>query len=356
MLNILIVYAVEEERVHVQMPHCKIHYCRTGVGKVNAALAAEHAIMSHKPDVVINIGTAGTIHYSIGSIHLCNRFVDRDMEKLKDFGVAYEEDFGVEVEKSNFFKNWNFDSICNTGDTFLTSPDGTGDVFDMESFAVARVCKAHDIPFVGVKCVTDVIGQNSIKHWEDKLAEAQAALQNYIDNNPLSISQDYISGNIKRLIKELNLKQHPEGGWYNEVYRSEMLIKKDQLNESFSGSRNVLTSIYYLLNNDQFSAFHKIKSPETWYFHEGMPLIIHLIDPEGGYKHIELSNRLNGKLQYTVEPNTWFAVQIKEEYGYTLTSCAVAPGFDFDDFEMGKKAELISLFPQHHDIISRLAL
>ena len=143
MLNILVVYAVEEERVYLQMAECKFHYCRTGVGKVAAAMAVEQALNFHKPDAVINIGTAGTESYEIGSIHLCKRFVDRDMEKLKDFGVAFEEDFTDEVANCDFFKSWNFDSICNTGDTFLTSTDGTGDVFDMESFAVARVCKAH---------------------------------------------------------------------------------------------------------------------------------------------------------------------------------------------------------------------
>ena len=355
MLNILIVYAVEEERVNVQMPYCKIHYCRTGVGKVNAALAAEHAINIHKPDAVVNIGTAGTVDYEIGSVHLCKRFVDRDMEKLRDFGVAFEEDFTEAVEKCGFFKDWDFDSICNTGDTFLTSADGTGDVFDMESFAVARVCKAHGIPFVGVKCVTDIIGRNSIGHWEEKLAEAQAVLQNFVDNNPLYVPANFISQRTQSIIRELNLKEHPEGGWYQEVYRSEMILGQAGLGNGFSGDRNSLTSIYYLLSNDRFSAFHKIKSPETWYFHEGMPLVIHTIDPKGNYKHVELSNHLSGKRQCTVEPNTWFAVQIKEGYGYSLVSCAVAPGFDFEDFEMGNKQELKSLFPNHSDIISKLS-
>ncbi|MGQ1787385.1 MULTISPECIES: cupin domain-containing protein [unclassified Saccharicrinis] len=355
MLNVLIVYAVEEERVHVDMPHCKFHYCRTGVGKVNAAIAVERGIAIHNPDVVINIGTAGTVNYKIGSVHLCKRFVDRDMEKLSHFGVSFEEDFTDEVEKCGFFNSWLFDSVCNTGDTFLTSADGTGDIFDMESFAVARVCRMHNLPFVGVKCVTDVIGQNSIKHWEEKLAEAQAILQNFVDNNHLSVSEYHISNEAQQHIDHLKLERHPEGGWFKEVYRSSMVIPNNGLNDSFEGDRNALTSIYYLLANEQYSAFHRIKSPETWYFHQGMPLIIHTINNNGHYKHIELSDHMNGRLQYTVEPGAWFAAEIKEGYGYSLVSCAVAPGFDFADFEMGEANTLQAKFPNHKKIVERLS-
>ncbi|WP_027472741.1 5'-methylthioadenosine/S-adenosylhomocysteine nucleosidase family protein [Saccharicrinis fermentans] len=185
MIHILIAYAVEEERVHIQIPGCSIHYCCTGVGKVAAALAVERAIQTHKPHIVLNIGTAGTVKHALGSIHLCNKFVDRDMEKLSDFGVPYQEDFSDLIEECGYFHDWTFDSICNTGDTFLTSADGTGDVFDMESFAIARACRIHHIPFAGIKCVTDIIGQNSIKHWEDKLAEAQNTLQHFMDHHTI---------------------------------------------------------------------------------------------------------------------------------------------------------------------------
>ena len=164
----------------------------------------------------------------------------------------------------------------------------------------------------------------------------------------------FLSEKPKCLIKNLKLIEHPEGGWYKEVYRSSLSLNTESMNRQFSGERNALTSIYYLLANNQFSAFHKIKSPEVWYFHEGMPLIIHMINAQGNYSHVELSNSLNGKLQCTVEPNTWFAAEIKEGCGYTLVSCAVAPGFDFEDFELGKQDVLIGQFPQYKDIILKL--
>ncbi|SMO82874.1 Predicted sugar epimerase, cupin superfamily [Saccharicrinis carchari] len=356
MLNVLIVYAVQEERVQLTMPRCKFHYCRTGVGKVAAAIAVEQAIATHQPDVVINIGTAGAIHYKIGSVHLCQKFVDRDMEKLNNFGVPFEEDFTDEVRKCGFFKNWVFESVCNTGDTFLTTADGTGDVFDMESFAVARVCRMNNVPFVGVKCVTDIIGQNSIQHWEEKLAEAQAILQQFVNDNPLLVPDDHITREARQIIHQLKMNKHPEGGWFKEVYKSDIVLKKEGLPGTFDSDRSALTSIYYLLAGERFSAFHKIKSPEVWYFHRGMPLIIHMIDPKGCYSHVELSERINGHLQYTVEPHTWFAAEVKEGLGYSLVSCAVAPGFDFADFELGQTKKLLALFPMHKELISRFSI
>ncbi len=354
MLNVLIVYAVEEERVQVDMPNCNFHYCKTGVGKVAASIAVSRAIDIHKPDVVLNIGTAGSVEYEIGSVHICCKFIDRDMEKLQNFGVPFYVDFSDEVQRTGLFKDWEFDSICNSGDTFLTSADGTGDVFEMESFAVAGLCEAHQIPFVAVKCVTDIIGQNSIQHWEEKLGEAQSILQKFVNENTLTVSADYIGRVATSLIKDLGLKSHPEGGWYKEVYRSEMKIMAKGLPSYFSDDRIALTSIYYLLCDQQISKFHRIKSPESWYFHKGMPLIIHEININGNYKKTELSASANGCLQYTVEANSWFAAEIKGKSGYALVGCAVAPGFEFADFEIANREELLNKYAEHHTIIERL--
>ncbi len=353
MLNILIVYAVKEERVQLSMPNCRFKYCRTGVGKVASALAVEAAFEAFHPDVVLNIGTAGTVVHSIGSIHLCQKFVDRDMEKLKAFGVECEVDFSSQLENLGWFRHWKFDSVCNTGDTFLTESDGSGDVFDMESFAVAQVCKRHHVPFVGIKCVTDIIGQNSIKHWEEKLAEAQSLLQKFVDSHYIDVPNQYYGKQAHQLISELQLTEHPEGGWFREVYRSEMILSKDGLPNAFGADRNALTSIYYMLANEQYSAFHKIKSPEVWYYHKGMPLTIHMIDEEGTYSKVELSGEKDGLLQYTVQPGVWFAACLEGEFGYSLVSCAVAPGFDFVDFKMATADELLSLAPSHETLIRK---
>lgn len=350
MLNVLIVYAVEEEKVHLSMPNCKFHYCRTGVGKVSAAIAVEKSIDKFKPEMVLNIGTAGSVDFPIGSIHLCQKFIDRDMEKLQVFGVPYLEDFTTEVNDLPFFNNWKFDSVCNTGDTFLTKVDGTGDIFDMESFAVARVCRKHQIPFIGIKYVTDKIGDNSVKHWEEKLAEAQAGLQKYMGEHILEVPSDYVSKEVQNIIGLYQMEKHPEGGWYKEVYRSGIrVLAKENEND-----RSALTSIYYMLVDSDFSSFHRIKSPEIWYHHKGMPIIIHEITSDGQYHDIELSQE-SGILQYTVEAGSWFAAEVKKQYGYSLVSCAVAPGFEFEDFELADKKMLQYAFPKYVDVINRLS-
>ncbi|MBN2166148.1 MAG: cupin domain-containing protein [Marinilabiliaceae bacterium] len=349
MLNVLIVYAVKEELIELSMPNCRFNYCCTGVGKVSAALAAEKSIVMFKPDIVLNIGTAGSVNFPVGTIHLCRKYIDRDMEKLHKFGVPYQEDFTAEIEALPFFKGWNFDSICNTGDSFLTKADGTGDIFDMESFAVARVCRKHKIPFVGIKYVTDIIGQNSVKHWEEKLAEAQAGLQMFMDAHTLNVPGNYINERARKLIDSYQLIRHVEGGWYREMFRSDILVSSDEL-----CNKSALTSIYFLLVNRDKSVFHRIKSPEIWYFHEGMPIIIHEISFDGSYNKVELSNSDEGVLQHTVKEGTWFAADLKDSYGYGFVSCAVAPGFDFEDFEIASTETLLNDFPQHKTVIHRL--
>ncbi|TLX77200.1 cupin domain-containing protein [Labilibacter sediminis] len=158
----------------------------------------------------------------------------------------------------------------------------------------------------------------------------------------------------KEIVNHLQLQEHPEGGWYKEVYRSDMVLNQKALPHTFTADKSALTSIYYLLANAQYSAFHKIKSPEVWFFHKGMPLVIHMISEKGTYSKVELSDKAQGHLQYTVEPNTWFAAEIKGQYGYSLVSCAVAPGFDFSDFTLAQSTDLRSEYSEHVEIIERL--
>ncbi|MFT3738563.1 MAG: hypothetical protein QM786_07375 [Breznakibacter sp.] len=181
---VLICYAVDREHVVFDCPHLKLKYCKTGVGKVEAALSVMEAIRLHNPVLVVNVATAGTVLHEVGSIHLCTRFVDRDMEKLTAFGVPCHEDFSNEPQLD--LGGLVPTSVCNTGDTFMTEGGGTGDVFDMEAFAIARVCRLAEIPFVAVKYATDVIGQNSVKHWVDKLADAREGLKAYMENEFLA--------------------------------------------------------------------------------------------------------------------------------------------------------------------------
>src|ERR1700761_9638603 len=137
-------------------------------------------------------------------------------------------------------------------------------------------------------------------------------------------------------ISRLNLQPHPEGGYYREVFRSNNAVMRAGANETHSAC----TSIYYLLETEDFSGFHRIASDELWYFHKGKPLLIHCIDEDGGYTKFELSDKPSGNLSVTVQAGLWFAAEISLKHEFTLVSCNVSPGFEFSEFEMADKKTL----------------
>lgn len=157
-------------------------------------------------------------------------------------------------------------------------------------------------------------------------------------------------------IKHLQLTGHMEGGYYGEVYRSSLLFAKDNLPKIFSGSRHASTHIYFLLQKDQFSAFHRIRSDELWHFYAGGPLIVYEIEEDGKMKEHVLGNdpRSGQSLFCVINAGNWFASKIKEGGEYALVGCTVSPGFDFADFEMAKKEELLIKYLQHKDVIDQL--
>ncbi|MBD3747939.1 MAG: cupin domain-containing protein [Sphingobacteriales bacterium] len=157
---------------------------------------------------------------------------------------------------------------------------------------------------------------------------------------------------VDYLIKKLEMLPHPEGGFYKETYRSADFIPNSDGNQ-----RNVSTAIYFLLEKENKSHFHRIKSDEHWFHHIGEPLEILSIQ-NGELVSIFLGNDLaNGEvLQATIPANTWFASRMKNYEGFGLVSCTVAPGFDFADFEMAKKEELLKEFPDLTNIILEMSL
>lgn len=158
-------------------------------------------------------------------------------------------------------------------------------------------------------------------------------------------------------ITKLDLKSHPEGGYYKEVFRSEGKIPKACSHNRFGGDRSYVTSVYFLLSHDDFSAFHQLKQDEIWSFHYGSPICVHTIDLDGTYTKYKVGlNIENGEtLQCMVKAGQWFCSNIEEENGYAVVGCVVAPGFDFADFELGHTKELLKKFPQHREIIENFS-
>jgi predicted cupin superfamily sugar epimerase len=154
---------------------------------------------------------------------------------------------------------------------------------------------------------------------------------------------------VKELIHKLQLMVHPEGGFYRETYRSNksIITGKAQV-------RNISTAIYYLLQNEDKSHFHRIQSDELWFFHQGQPMEIKIIQ-DSQLTTIHLGNDLeNGEVPQAIIPaNCWFAASVKNATGYSLVSCTVAPGFDFLDFELAKKEDLVQQYPHLKNTIEK---
>ncbi|MBU0504549.1 MAG: cupin domain-containing protein [bacterium] len=160
-------------------------------------------------------------------------------------------------------------------------------------------------------------------------------------------------------IKTLGLVPLPEeGGLYKENYRSDMVFDKQNLPERYDSSRTAITDIYYLLQGEMFSAFHRLKSDEIWHYHTGSQMLVHIIDDKGNYclETLGLNQDQGETLRITFPRGYWFAAEMKDksQESYALVSCVVAPGFEFSDFELGKKEDLIKEFPQHEKIIQEL--
>lgn len=183
MKKILVTYALEEEREDIQIQDFDVAFCCTGIGKVSTAIQVYEAVLCQRPDLVLNIGTGGTLKRQVGDILICSSFLDRDLAKISNYGVTCRLDFKDELKSAGILKGYKLNGVVSTGDTFLTDENesGTdGDVFDMEAYAGAQVCKKLGIPFLSVKYVTDIIGQNSIKHWEEKLMDARIGLSAFL--------------------------------------------------------------------------------------------------------------------------------------------------------------------------------
>ncbi len=159
----------------------------------------------------------------------------------------------------------------------------------------------------------------------------------------------------QHLIDYLKLIRHPEGGWFRETYRSPEQIHALALPERYGGSRVFSSAIYFMLEQRDISVLHRIKSDELWHFYAGSPLLIHSISPDGGYKALHLGSNVAAgeKFQAVVPAGNWFGAEIKGR-GFALAGCTVAPGFDFADFEIANREELLERYPEHISLVRRM--
>ena len=156
--------------------------------------------------------------------------------------------------------------------------------------------------------------------------------------------------------EKLQLTPHVEGGAFKEIYRSLLSIPKQALTAEHTGDRAASTAIYFLLEQDEFSAFHRIASDELWHFYDGDNLCIYEIRENGELIQHLLGLDIEKGEQPTILINagSWFASRVEIPGGYCLCGCTVAPGFDFADFELADRKILQAQYPQHSGIIALL--
>jgi predicted cupin superfamily sugar epimerase len=156
-------------------------------------------------------------------------------------------------------------------------------------------------------------------------------------------------------IDKLRLSRHVEGGAFREVYRSDLVLQRKSLPLFFQGDRNAATHIYFLLRQDEFSAFHRIAADELWHFYAGDPLLVYEIMHNGRLVTHRLGNdpEKGESFHAVIRAGNWFASAPAEGGEYALAGCTVAPGFDFADFELADRGVLVSQYPGYTDLIKK---
>ena len=155
----------------------------------------------------------------------------------------------------------------------------------------------------------------------------------------MSSDLDDLAPAVRALVERLELAPHPEGGFYRETWRSPVELAAEALPKGYPGPRAAMTSILFLLPTGAASALHRVRSEELWLHHQGDDVEL------GIGETIELASASSGRsllgqgatahLQVIVPAGHWQTAKALEgDAGYALVGCVVAPGFDFDDFEM----------------------
>jgi len=161
---------------------------------------------------------------------------------------------------------------------------------------------------------------------------------------------------VRKIVERFELRPHPEGGYFREVFRSDVTLEHPGVDAGRGARRSGSTLIYFLLADGDFSAFHRVRwSDEVWHLYAGGPLELHTIDAARRYeKHMLTNDLASGEPACVVRAGCWQAARLAPGSSWAFTGCTVAPGFDFADFEMPPGDELAAAFPAHERIIREL--
>jgi predicted cupin superfamily sugar epimerase len=163
----------------------------------------------------------------------------------------------------------------------------------------------------------------------------------------------------REIIKVLNLQSHPiEGGFFRETYRSAATVPDEHLPPGYRGRgpRSLGTAIYYLLTSETFSEMHRLPTEEVFHVYLGGPARMLRIDPDGTRREIVLGSDVLGghSPQVVVPPDVWQGTMLEPGVDFILLGATMAPGFDYADYEQGRRADLVARYPHAAELIEKL--
>lgn len=158
------------------------------------------------------------------------------------------------------------------------------------------------------------------------------------------------------VIEKMQLIPLPEeGGFYRETYRNKSMIPGEIFEEARPGSRNLSTAIFYMITQDEFSALHRLPGDEIFHFYGGSSVEMFIIYPDGKGEVVVLGGDFmkNEQLQFLVPAGSWQGLRISKHGEWALLGTTMAPGFAFEDFEIGPRNTLLEEYPKYSDLIVR---
>lgn len=381
-----------------QNSHVLIAY--TGIGMVFAASMFAFIHSHFQPDYFLISGTAGGIkkELRIRDVVVAEKAFEAEIQdvftllkntpfesalnhpiKNKYFPAYYSADPELlSIYDSLDFKNINFYKGTVVSSSAFPAPKELFEKIkrfipysiDMETSAFYQIAWLFNARVLAVRGISNILnpdGTDEKIHESDLKGSSLAAATVLLSilnklillkNQRKLASSSKLQGEALQLAKEYALQPHPEGGYFSLVYKSSDKVKpldKDRYNDE---NRSAGTSIYYLLNKDDYSAWHSLKSDEIWHFYKGSPINIHTIDDNEELRTYLLGDPLKIKgasFQVLIKAGSFFAAENVDKNSYSLVGCTVSPGFEYSDFQLPEKGTLIKKFPQHQEIIERLS-
>jgi len=174
--NTLIAVAMEEELSLQQAKGWRVVY--TGIGKINALISLNRAMQEYKPDNIINFGTAGSSRIDLEGLHEVTTFKQRDMD-LRDIGLPLGVTLNDDISDISLGRPG---LSCGTGDSFVTSSQEIKtDLYDMEAYAIAKLCLIEDINYFCFKYISDDANESASEDWSKNVSKGGKAFQLYLE-------------------------------------------------------------------------------------------------------------------------------------------------------------------------------